>query len=84
MPDKQKTRNWRDPKTVIATASITAVLTLWNAFATYDRHGTEKVDSHVPSRSTVSQTKSNSICPTPTITEKMGKRCVPVTHTRSS
>lgn len=84
MPDKQKTRNWRDPKTIIATVAITGVITLWNAFATHDRQETGSMDPLAATPRSASQAKTNDVCPTPTQTENLGKRCVTVTHTRSS
>ena len=45
MPEKQKSRTWKDPKTVIAAVSVTALLTLWNAFASNDRQSTGETSS---------------------------------------
>ena len=86
MPEKQKTRNWKDPKTIIATVSVTALVTLWNTFASYDRQRTGNVDPFEPTLtpSVTPQTTPDNICPTPGETANMGKRCVSVTHTRSS
>ena len=84
MPEKQKTRNWKDPKTVIATVSITAIITLWNTFATLDRHKTGDLESIASTPSAASQKKPNSVCLTPMQTKNLGAKCASVTHTRSS
>ena len=82
MPEKQKTRNWKDPKTIIAATSITAIITLWNAFATHDRHRTETLQSIASTPSTGSQVPINTVCPPSLQTNSPGTQCV--THTRSS
>ena len=86
MPEKQKTRNWKDPKTIIATVSVTALVTLWNTLASYDRQRTGDVDlleaTSIPS--ITSDTALENACATPSETANLGKRCVSVTHTRSS
>jgi hypothetical protein len=82
MPEKQKTRNWKDPKTIIAATSITAIITLWNAFATHDRHGTETLQSIASTPSTPPQMAVNTACPPSLQTNNAGTECV--THTRSS
>lgn len=86
MPEKQKTRNWKDPKTVIATISVTALLTLWNTFASYDRQRTGHVDPFepTPTPSATPERTLDNACATPSQTANLGKRCVTVTHTRSS
>jgi len=82
MPEKQKTRNWKDPKTIIAATSITAIITLWNAFATHDRHRTETLQSIASTPSAPSQMAINTVCPPSLQTTNPGTECV--THTRSS
>jgi hypothetical protein len=86
MPEKQKTRNWKDPKTIIATVSVTALVTLWNTFASYDRQRTGNVDplESTPTPSITSDTAVKNACATPIETANLGKRCVSVTHTRTS
>jgi len=86
MPEKQKTRSWKDPKTIIAAVSVTALLTLWNTFASRDRQKTGDVDllASTPSPSATPQATSDDACTEPTQMENLGKRCVTVTHTRSS
>lgn len=86
MPEKQKKRTWKDPKTIIAAASVTMLLTLWNIFASRDRQKTGDTDlfAATPSPSATPPTTSDDACPTPTETEKLGSRCVTVTDTRSS
>jgi hypothetical protein len=82
MPEKQKTRSWKDPKTIIAATSITAIITLWNAFATHDRHRTETLHSIASTPSTGPQATINTVCPPSLQTTSPGTECV--THTRSS
>lgn len=85
MPEKQKTRTWKNPKTIIAAAAVTVLLTLWNTFATNDRQGTGRLDSlPAPSPSVGAQPTSNSTCTIQTQTKNLGKRCMTVTQTRSS
>ena len=84
MPEKQKTRNWKDPKTIIATVSIAAILTLWNSFATQDRHRTGTLRPIASTPSTASRSKLNEVCPPAMPTENLGTKCIAVTHTRSS
>ncbi|RPJ28112.1 MAG: hypothetical protein EHM33_05615 [Chloroflexi bacterium] len=84
MSEKQKTRNWKDPKTIIAAVSVTALATLWNMFATGDRARTGDMDLLLSTATGASQEKLDDNCPAPTQMKNLGKRCVPVTHTRSS
>lgn len=79
MPEKQKTHNWKDPKTIIAAVSVTALLTLWNTFATRDRQKIENKDLV----STPPATSDNS-CLTLTQMKNLGEKCDTVTQTRSS
>jgi hypothetical protein len=42
MPEKQKpSRNWKNPKIVIAAISLSGLLALWNTFASLDRQQDE-------------------------------------------
>ena len=84
MPEKQKARSWKDPKTIIAAVSVTVLVTLWNTFATRDRGSTGDTEAVVPTPSAAPQEIVDNICPTPTQTKNLGKRCVAVTSTRSS
>ena len=83
MPEKQK-RNWKDPQTVVAAVSITVLLTLWNTFATHDRHRVGAADSIGSISPAATQMPSDTICATPTQNGNLGKKCVTVTKTRSS
>lgn len=83
MPDKQKMHNWKDPKTIIATASITAVLTLWNVFATSDRLHTGTFGARV----STPRAKTDKVCPPSRPVNAFrdeGKKCVSVTRTQTS
>ena len=82
MPEKQKTRNWKDPKTVIAAFSITALLGLWNAFATQDRRSDGSWLASTASA--VPEATEDQTCSTPTQMNKLGNKCATVTDTRSS
>jgi hypothetical protein len=84
MPDKQKTRNWKDPKTIIATVCIATILTLWNAFATHDRHRTGALQPIASTASATPQTTSDSDCPPEIQAKDPGSKCVIVARTRSS
>ena len=85
MPEKQKTRSWKDPKTVIAAVCVTTLLTLWNALASRDRVVFGASDAGVSSSShSTAQTKSNQVCPTLFTARNLGQRCGAVTQTRSS
>jgi len=84
MPEKQKTRNWKDPKTIIATVSIATILTLWNTFAAHDRHRTGVLKLIAFTPSTPSQTKLNNVCAPTLHAPNRGTRCMTVTSTRSS
>ena len=86
MPEKQKTRNWKDPKTIIAAVSVTMLVTIWNTFATHDRRRVENADSL--STSPTPGATVDRPCPTPVKPNDQIKSlkngCVPVTSTRSS
>ena len=84
MPEKQKTRSWKNPKTIIAAASVTVLLTLWNTFATNDRRRTGEMDELVPTPSVAPEAQLDDDCPAPNQIRDLGMRCVTVTHTRSS
>ena len=85
MPEKQKTRSWKDPKTVLAAVCVTTLLTLWNALASHDRLVFGASDAHVSaSLHSTSQTKSNQLCPTRLTATNLGQRCGTVAQTRSS
>lgn len=84
MPEKPKTRNWKDPKTVIAALSITALLGLWNAFATQDRRSDGTGNWLASTASALPEATSDEVCFTPIQMDKLGKKCPTVTHTRSS
>jgi len=84
MPEKQKTRNWKDPKTVIATVSITAIITMWNTFATHDRHKTGTLEPIASTPFPAYQRKAKMSCPASLQTKNWGTKCVTVTHTRTS
>jgi hypothetical protein len=84
MPEKQKTRNWKDPKTIIATICIATILTLWNTFATHDRHKTGVLKPIASTSSATPQTRSNNDCAPVQQTKNLGTKCITVTHTRSS
>lgn len=82
MPEKQKTRNWKDPKTIIAAVSITMLVTIWNTFATQDRGRAGDQDTFVSTPSATPELTPD--CSTHPQTSKVGERCVTVTSTRSS
>src|ERR1051325_4889875 len=48
MPEKQKSSHtWKSPKTIIAAAAVTSLLTMWNTFATHDRQRRGELDMSV-------------------------------------
>ncbi|HSB00900.1 MAG TPA: hypothetical protein VLE49_09645 [Anaerolineales bacterium] len=83
MAEKQKTRDWKDPKTIIAAVSITMLVTIWNTFASHDRGRVEDKGVFVSTPSPTAEATADNTCPTPQA-QNPGKGCVPVTSTRSS
>jgi hypothetical protein len=84
MPEKQKTHNWKDPKTIIAAVSVTMLVTIWNTFASHDRARVKNTEAFVSTPSPRPEATADNTCPTPVQMQNVGKRCVTVTSTRSS
>jgi len=84
MPEKKKaSRNWKDPKIVIAALSLSGLLTLWNTFAPLDRKEDDGLNSSLPTPSVTIAPTVDPVCLTPTLTKNI-EECVTVTKTRSS
>src|ERR1051325_4597980 len=83
MPEKQKSSHtWKSPKTIIAAAAVTSLLTMWNTFATHDRQRRGELDMSADRPSVNSEADRQ--CSRTSPEKNLGGRCVSVTQTRSS
>jgi hypothetical protein len=84
MPEKQKTRNLKDPQTIMAAVAMSLLLMMWNMFATHDRRRVGDIPSILSTPTVTTSKVPENVCPTSTPIKNLGKKCVSVTVTRSS
>ena len=87
MPEKHKqSRNWKNPKLIIAAISLSGLLTLWNTFATIDRQKDEEGGPSLSRASATATPDTGTViaCLLPGSKKRAGVDCVTVTKTRTS
>jgi hypothetical protein len=85
MPEKQKqSRNWKNPKLIIAALSLSGLLALWNTFASIDRQKEDEVEPALSAASPTPRSGTVSACLVPTSKKRAGLDCATVTKTRTS
>ncbi len=81
MPEKPKTRDWKDLHYSLAAFAMMIMIALWNVFAIHDRGRSHKNPSALQNDK---QTSLAEACISISHTDNLGTRCSIVTSTRSS
>jgi len=85
MPEKQRqSRNWKNPKLIIAAISLSGLLALWNSFATMDRQKDGEAEPILSTASATPGSETVIACLVPGSKKRAGVNCATVTKTRTS
>jgi len=82
MPEKQKTRDWKEVRTIVAAFAMTLLLTLWNLLANQDRHKTHEAQNSTGAA--IAANNSTEDCSPLSLATFLNPNCKSITATRSS